>query len=89
MNDLDEGRVVGVLLKVRFSDNSLKSFSSLQKLSKTDLELARKILSFFINTKGNNYQDELVTDIIFHYLISFKSRRNFKFYYLRFCIAVF
>jgi hypothetical protein len=69
MNNLDNGRVVGVLLKVRFSDNSLKSFSSLQKLSKSDLELARKVFNFFINTKGNNYQDELVSDIIFQYII--------------------
>jgi hypothetical protein len=69
MHKMNDERIVGVLLKIKLSDGSLKTIAPLQKVTKNNLELIRKVLNFFISMKSNDYYSLETSGIIFQYNI--------------------
>ena len=55
MNDLDKSQVVGLLLKVKGSDDNYRSLGPLFKYTKSDRIKLRRVLMDYINLKANNY----------------------------------
>lgn len=69
MSKYNRDQVVGILVKFRFSDGSIKTLSPLQRVNKTNLKELLGTLQLFLNMRADDYFSESVEKIIFQYII--------------------
>jgi len=68
MINLDNKQIVGLLIKVKDNDGTIRTLGPLFKFSKTDRSLLRQVINLYISLKGNNYLDINFSTIIFQYI---------------------
>ena len=68
MVNLDNNQIVGLLIKVKDNDGTIKTLGPLFKFSKSDRSLLRQVINLYISLKGNNYLDINFSTVIFQYI---------------------
>jgi hypothetical protein len=77
MNNLDKDQKVGLILRVKFKDLEIRSYSFLQVFDKHLYNDLYKTLEDFLSVKNEDYKDEIVIELIFSYfLLSNKSIKS-------------
>ena len=68
MTDMQKSQVVGVLVKVKDSNGTIKTIGPLLKFTKSDKGKIRKALLLYISLKGNNYSSITSSSLTFQYI---------------------
>jgi len=68
MTDMQKSQVVGVLVKVKDSNGTIKTIGPLLKFTKSDKGKIRKALLLNISLKGNNYSSITSSSLTFQYI---------------------
>jgi hypothetical protein len=58
---------VGLIFRVRFYDNNIRSYSLLQRFDKKSQEDLYNVLEGFLEIKSEDYDDAAVKELIFSY----------------------
>ena len=70
MIKLSEKTKIGFIFRVKFKDGRIRSYSFLQTFDKTILfNDLYKVLEGYLEVRNNEYQDEIIIEIIFSYFI--------------------
>jgi hypothetical protein len=67
--NLAENQVFAIILKVKFSDGSIKSISTMRKANKTSLKKLSTLFKELLNRRSEDYSELKVDQLIFSYHI--------------------
>lgn len=65
----NKNKTFGILMKIKDENGNIRTLGPLFKFTKDDRILLRKVLLEYINMKGNNYSEFIISEVIFQYVV--------------------